>query len=101
MKQKSTQCSDETKILLLEVQNKFNILNEQYAENLKSQKLLIDKINFAGSSGKKNDQQIYQKQYEKLVSDVQWISSMRDNTIATFKALDSTCVNSGISEPRI
>ena len=101
MKQKSTQCSDETKILLLEVQNKFNILNEQYAENLKSQKLLIDKINFAGSSGKKNDQQIYQKQYEKLVSDVQWISSMRDNTIATFKALDSTCVNSGVSEPRI
>ena len=101
MQQKSTLCTVQTKALLLEVQSKFNILNSQYSENLKSQKILIDKANFAGSSGKTNDQIKYQLQLEKLMQDLQWISSMRDNTIATFKALDSTCANSGISEPRI
>lgn len=101
MKQKSTQCSAQTKALLLEVQSKFNILNSQHSDNLKSQKILIDKANFAGSSGKTNDQIKYQLQLEKLIQDFQWISSMRDNTIATFRALDSTCVNAGISEPRI
>jgi hypothetical protein len=101
MKQKSTQCTIQTKSLLLEIQSKFNILNDQYRENLKSQKDSIEKANFAGSSGKTNDQIKYQLQYEKLIRDLQWISSMRDNTIATFKALDSTCVNSGITEPKI
>jgi hypothetical protein len=101
MKQKSTQCTIETKSLLLEVQSKFNILNGEFSKNLKSQKDSIDKANFAGSSGKTKDQLKYQLQYEKLIRDLQWISSMRDNTIATFKALDSTCVNSGITEPKI
>ena len=101
MKQKSTQCTIETKSLLLEVQCKFNILNGEFSKNLKSQKVSIDKANFAGSSGKTKDQLKYQLQYEKLIRDLDWISSMRDNTIATFKALDSTCVNSGITEPKV
>jgi hypothetical protein len=101
MKQKSNQCTIETKSLLLEVQSKFNILNDQYIENLKSQKELIDRINFAGSSGKTQDKTKYLLQYDKMLKDVQWIYSMRDNTIATFKALDSTCANSGITEPKI
>jgi len=101
MKQKSIQCTIQTKSLLLEVQGKFNILNDQYIENLKSQKELVDRINFAGSSGKTQDKTKYQLQYEKVLKDVQWIYSMRDNTISTFKALDSTCANSGITEPKI
>ena len=101
MKQKSNECTIETKFLLVEVQSKFNLVNDQFTENLEAQKVSIDKANFAGSSGKPNNQIKYQLQYEKLVRDLQWISSMRDNTIATFKALDSTCANSGISEPKI
>jgi len=101
MKQKSTQCTIETKSLLLEVQSKFKILNGEVSENLKSQKVLIDKANLAGSSGKTQDAAKYRLQYEKVLQDVQWIYSMRDNTILTFKALDSTCANSGITEPRI
>ena len=101
MKQKSIQCTIQTKSLLLEVQSTFNILNDQYIQNLKSQKELVDKINFAGSSGKSQDKTRYQLQYDKVLQDVQWIYSMRENTIATFKALDSTCANSGITEPKI
>ena len=100
-KNNSIECNTQEKNLLVEIVPKVNLLGDQLIENAVSQKSLISKINFAESTGKTSEATKFRLQYEKLISDAQWINPMQKALISAFRALDSSCARSGVVEPRI